>query len=203
MSDPKAPTDPVLLGIVGGAHGIRGEVRVKSFTEDPEDLGAYGPLFDAQGKRYTVRSARVQKNVVVARIAEVTDRNAAERLNGTELFVDRSVLPAEGEDEFYQSDLVGLVARLTDGTVIGEVVAFHDFGAGDILEIAPENGTSVMIPFTEVAVPEVDLDLGFLLVEPVAAGLSGAVEVREGDEDDDADESENESGGETGRDGGA
>jgi 16S rRNA processing protein RimM len=166
------PTDDrVLLAVIGGAHGIKGEVRVRSFTADPEDVGAYGPLVDAKGRRYTVASARLQKNVVVVRFKEVADRNAAELLNGTELFVDRAALPAEGEDEFYQADLVGLVARLMDGTVIGEVVAFHDFGAGDILEIAPDGGASVMIPFTEAAVPEVDLDLGFILVEPTAAGL--------------------------------
>jgi 16S rRNA processing protein RimM len=176
-----APTNPVLLATIGGAHGIRGEVRVRSFTEDPEEIGAYGPLFDGKGRRLTVKSARAQKNVVVVRFAEVSDRNAAEALNGTELFVDRSVLPAEGEDEFYLADLVGLVARTTGGSVIGEIVAFHDFGAGDILEIAPEGGTSTMIPFTKEAVPEIDLDLGFILVEPVAAGLEGAVEVREGE----------------------
>lgn len=175
--------DPVLIATIGGAHGIRGEVRVRSFTEDPEDVGAYGPLFDAKGTRYTVSSARAQKNVVVVRFKEVTDRNKAETLNGTELFIARAALPQEGEDEFYQADLVGLVARRTDGAVIGEVVAFHDFGGGDILEIAPEGGRSVMIPFTAEAVPEVDLDLGHIVVEPVAAGLEGAVEVREGDED--------------------
>ncbi len=168
--------DRVLLAVIGGAHGIKGEVRVRSFTADPEDIGAYGPLTDAKGRRYTVASARAQKNVVVVRFKEVADRNAAELLNGTELFVDRAALPEEGEDEFYQADLVGLVARLVDGTVIGEVVAFHDFGAGDILEIAPEQGSSVMIPFTEAAVPEVDLDLGFILVEPTAAGLLPADE---------------------------
>ncbi|KQQ79738.1 ribosome maturation factor RimM [Aureimonas sp. Leaf324] len=166
-----APRDSILLAVIGGAHGIKGEVRVRSFTEDPEDLGAYGPLTDAKGRRYTVVSARAQKNVVVVRFKEVADRNAAELLNGTELFVDRAALPEEGEDEFYQADLVGLVARLVDGTVIGEVVAFHDFGAGDILEIVPEGSKGVMIPFTEAAVPEIDLDLGFILVEPVAAGL--------------------------------
>ena len=184
-SDPASAPEPVLLGIIGGAHGIKGEVRVQSFTADPEDLGAYGPLRDAKGTVFTVVSARAQKNVVVVRFAEVADRNHAERLNGTELFVDRSKLPAEGEEEFYQADLVGLVARLTTGAVIGEVVAFHDFGAGDILEIAPEAGPSVMIPFTEIAVPEIDLDLGFILVEPVAAGLEGAVEAREGEESED------------------
>ncbi|WP_062210797.1 ribosome maturation factor RimM [Aureimonas sp. AU12] len=186
MSETTSAPEPVLLGTIGGAHGIKGEVRVKSFTEDPEDIGAYGPLTDAKGKTFTVLSARTQKNVVVVRFAEVADRNEAERLNGTDLFVDRSKLPAEGEEEFYQADLVGLVARLTTGAVIGEIVAFHDFGGGDILEIAPENGASVMIPFTEIAVPQIDLDLGFIVVEPVAAGLEGAVEAREGDEDDES-----------------
>ncbi|MFD2238664.1 ribosome maturation factor RimM [Aureimonas populi] len=180
VNEPSLP-NPVLLATIGGAHGIKGEVRVKSFTGEPEDIGAYGPLFDAKGARYTVKSARLSKTVVIVRFAEVADRNHAERLNGTELFVDRSVLPREGEDEFYHSDLVGLVARRLDGEVIGEVIAFHDFGAGDILEIAPDGGASVMIPFTLEAVPEVDLDLGHILVEPVAAGLEGAVEVREGD----------------------
>ncbi|WP_182421988.1 ribosome maturation factor RimM [Aureimonas sp. ME7] len=175
--------EPVLMAVIGGAHGIKGEVRVRSLTKEPEDLGAYGPLFDAKGRTFTVASARAQKNVVVARFREVGDRNAAELLNGTELFVDRSALPEEGEDEFYHADLVGLVARTTDGRVIGEVVAFHDFGAGDILEIAPDDGASVMIPFTQSAVPEVDLELGFLVVEPVAAGLEGAVEAREGEGD--------------------
>jgi 16S rRNA processing protein RimM len=175
--------DPVLLATVGGAHGVRGEVRVRSFTADPEDVGAYGPLTDARGNRFTVVSARVQKNVVVVRFREVADRNAAELLNGRELFVDRSVLPEEGEDEFYQADLVGLDVRLTTGEVIGEILAFHDFGGGDILEIGDGEKPSVMIPFTEAAVPEVDLDLGFVLVEPVAAGLRDAVEAREGDED--------------------
>lgn len=175
--------DLVLLGVCGGAHGIRGEVRVRSYTAEPEEIGAYGPLRDAKGRVFTVQSARRQKNVVVVRFKEVSDRNAAELLNGVELFVSREALPDEGEDEFYLADLVGLVARLTTGAVIGEVVGFHDFGAGDILEIAPENGASVMIPFTQAAVPEVDLELGFLVVDPVPAGLEGAVEARETDTD--------------------
>ncbi|KAA0969729.1 ribosome maturation factor RimM [Aureimonas fodinaquatilis] len=175
--------NPVLLGIVGGAHGIRGECRVRSHTDNPTDIGAYGPLSDANGKRYTVRSAREQKNVVIVRFEEVTDRNEAERLNGTELFVDRSLLPDDdmGED-FYQADLIGLDVRSTAGEMLGEVIAFHNFGAGDVLEIRREGAASFMIPFTEAAVPEIDLDVGYILVEPVSAGLEGAVEVREGDE---------------------
>lgn len=184
MPDPSDPSTLVLFGIIGGAHGIKGEVRVKSYTEEPEDLGAYGSLSDEKGNRYTVVSARAQKNVLVVRFEEVRDRNHAERLNGTELFVPRSALPDEDDgEEFYQADLVGLVARTTEGVVLGEVTAFHNFGAGDILEIAPEDGASLMVPFSEAAVPEIDLDLGYLLVEPVAAGLKDAIEAREDEGD--------------------
>ncbi|MCQ8783689.1 ribosome maturation factor RimM [Mangrovibrevibacter kandeliae] len=177
---------PVLLGVVGGAHGIRGEVRVNAFTANPADLGAYGPLQDAQGNRFTVASARPQKTVVVVRFEEVRDRNAAERLNGRELFVDRSVLPPEDEDEFYQADLIGMAVETVAGEPVGTVVAFHDFGAGDLVEIAPERGPTVMIPFSEAAVPEIDDARGVLIVEPVAAGLAAA----------DADEGEDEGEGE-------
>lgn len=167
--------NPVLLGIVGGAHGIKGEVRVRSFTDEPTDLGAYGPLVDERGNRFTVKSARVQKNVVVIRFAEISDRNEAERLNGRELFVDRSALPDDGdEDEFYQTDLVGMDVETTAGEHVGTVIAVHDFGAGDVVEIAPEAGASVMIPFSEAAVPEIDFERGVLVVEPVAAGLDDA-----------------------------
>lgn len=186
MTTPPSPApDLVLLGTCGGAHGIRGEVRVRSFTAEPEEIGAYGPLRDADGRVFTVQSARQQKNVVVVRFREITDRNAAERLNGVELFVPREALPDEGEDEFYLSDLVGLVARLTTGEVVGEIVGFHDFGAGDILEIAPEAGASLMIPFTQAAVPEVDVELGFLVVDPVPAGLRDVVEVKDAEAGDD------------------
>ncbi|WP_245396718.1 ribosome maturation factor RimM [Jiella sonneratiae] len=170
----------VLLAVIGGAHGIRGECRVKSFTDEPEALGRYGPLFDEKGNRYTVKSARPQKSVLLVRFAEVGDRTAAERLNGTELFVDRSVLPETGDaDEFYLDDLIGLSAISVSGEAIGRVVAVHNFGAGDILEIAPEAGPTVMIPFSEAAVPEIDVEAATITVEPVAAGLEAS-----GDEDD-------------------
>ncbi|NDV87511.1 ribosome maturation factor RimM [Aurantimonas aggregata] len=179
-NQPSAPVNPVLLAVVGGAHGIKGECRVRSLTEDPTALGAYGPLFDASGNRYTVESARPQKNVVVVRFAEVQDRNHAERINGRELFVDRSVLPEpEDDDEFYLGDLVGLAVQTIAGEPVGKVVAFHDFGAGDIVEIQPPGGPTVMIPFSAAAVPELDVEAGVMIVDPVAAGL---VET----EDDDA-----------------
>lgn len=166
------PENPVLLGVVGGAHGLKGECRVRSFTDSPVDLGAYGPLFDAEGNRYTVKSARLQKNVVVVRFVEVEDRNHAGRLNGRELFIDRSALPEPDEsDEFYLGDLVGLAVETVSGASVGTVVAFHDFGAGDIVEIKPPEGPTVMIPFSEAAVPKIDADRGVMIVEPFAAGL--------------------------------
>ena len=163
--------NPILLGVVGGAHGIKGEVRIKSFTEDPTDIKAYGPLFDAKGNKYTIRTARIQKNVVVVTINEIADRNGAELLNGTELFVDRSALPEDDEDEFYQSDIVGMAVESVDGAAIGTVIAFHDFGAGEVIEIKPERGSSVMIPFSEAAVPDIDVERRVMIVEPLAAGL--------------------------------
>ena len=171
MPDVKPPQNPILLGVVGGAHGIKGEVRIKSFTEDPTDIKAYGPLFDAKGNKYTIRTARIQKNVVVVTINEIADRNGAELLNGTELFVDRSALPEDDEDEFYQSDIVGMAVESVDGAAIGTVIAFHDFGAGEVIEIKPERGSSVMIPFSEAAVPDIDVERRVMIVEPLAAGL--------------------------------
>lgn len=166
------PENPVLLGVVGGAHGLKGECRVRSFTDSPVDLGAYGPLFDAEGNRYTVKSARLQKNVVVVRFVEVEDRNHAGRLNGRELFIDRSALPEPDEsDEFYLGDLVGLAVETVSGASVGTIVAFHDFGAGDIVEIKPPERPTVMIPFSEAAVPKIDADRGVMIVEPFAAGL--------------------------------
>ena len=171
MPDVKPPQNPILLGVVGGAHGIKGEVRIKSFTEDPTDIKAYGPLFDAKGNKYTIRTARIQKNVVVVTINEISDRNGAELLNGIELFVDRSALPEDDEDEFYQSDIVGMAVESVDGAAIGTVIAFHDFGAGEVIEIKPERGSSVMIPFSEAAVPDIDVERRVMIVEPLAAGL--------------------------------
>jgi len=171
VPDVKPPQNPILLGVVGGAHGIKGEVRIKSFTEDPTDIKAYGPLFDAKGNKYTIRTARIQKNVVVVTINEIADRNGAELLNGTELFVDRSALPEDDEDEFYQSDIVGMAVESVDGVAIGTVIAFHDFGAGEVIEIKPERGSSVMIPFSEAAVPDIDVERRVMIVEPLAAGL--------------------------------
>ncbi len=184
-ASPSGENRRVLLAVVGGAHGIRGECRVKSFTDVPEDFARYGPLFDEKGNRYTVKAARPQKNMLLVRFAEVQDRNQAERLNGTELFVDRAALPeTEEDDEFYLEDLEGLEARSVTGETIGRVVAVYNFGAGDILEIAPKKGATVMIPFSEAAVPELDLEAGTLTVEPLAAGLIDSDEAEDHDAED-------------------
>lgn len=164
--------DPVLMAVIGAPHGVKGELRVKSFTGDPMAIGDYGALFASDGRRFTVAAIRPQKDVVVVRFAEVADRTAAEALTGTELFVDRSALPAGlDEDEFYVADLVGLAVEDLEGSSLGRVSAVHNFGGGDIVEIAGAGRGTVMVPFTLAAVPAVDVKAGRLVVDPRAAGL--------------------------------
>ncbi|MFD1199016.1 ribosome maturation factor RimM [Brucella gallinifaecis] len=167
------PENPIQLAVIGAAHGIRGEVRVKTFTDDPLAIADYGLLYDAQGKAYEVLEARVAKTVVVVRFKGINDRNAAETLNGVELFIDRSQLPDDelDEDEFFQTDLIGLEALDADGTSYGVVSALFDFGGGDLIELSLKGKRPMLIPFTEAAVPEIDLEKGTILVEPYAAGL--------------------------------
>lgn len=175
------PRNPVQLGVVGAAHGIRGEVRVKPFTEDPSSLEAYDPLYTADGRVLRITALRAARDVAIVRFEGVTDRNAAEALTGESLFVDRSALPEELEDEeFYHADLIGLPVFDETDEEVGKVVAIHNFGAGDILEIRPVSGPTVMIPFTGEAVPEVDIGEGLLRVDSVAAGLDRP-EADEGD----------------------
>lgn len=163
----ESPSKLVRLARIGAAHGIRGEVRVRSFTEDPLAFGHYGPLRDEAGGLYTVRNAREQKGVVVTRFEEITDRNAAERLNGTDLFVAREALGEGLEDgEWFAADLVGLEVRSPDGNAIGSVVAVHDFGAGDILEVRFGGGRSEMFAFTETIVPDLNVAEGWLVLVP-------------------------------------
>jgi 16S rRNA processing protein RimM len=158
----------VLVGIAGAPHGVKGELRVKSFTEDPLDLGAYGPLETEDGRRLEVESVRPGKEVVVVRLAGVRDRDAAEALKGKKLFVPREKLPPPDEDdEFYHADLIGLVVVTQDGAPLGRIVAVPDFGAGPLLEIAPEGGgATVLLPFVKAHVPEIDLDGGKVIADP-------------------------------------
>lgn len=164
--------NPVQMAVIGAPHGIRGELRVKTFTGEPEALGDYGPLYTQDGRSFEVASIRAAGNMAVVRFAEVGDRNAAEALTGTELFVDRSVLPEpEEEDEFYHADLIGLDVRDDSGAVLGKVLAVQNFGGGDILDLMIGGRKGVLIPFTQAAVPEVAIAEGFIRIDPVAAGL--------------------------------
>lgn len=157
----------VLLGEITTVHGIKGEVVIRSHTADPEDIAAYGPLTDEAGTRsFQVTSARAGPKGVVARLKGIDDRNAAERLRGTALYVDRDALPETEEDnEYYVTDLIGLAAVGEDGKPLGKVLAVQNFGAGDLLEVAiAEQRATELIPFTDACVPHVDLTAGTVTV---------------------------------------
>lgn len=157
--------DLVQVGVVVGAHGVRGAVRIKSFTAEPGAVGAYGPVEDEAGRRFALRVLSVGK-VVTAALEGVGDRDAAEALKGTRLYVPRAALPAVADrEEFYHADLIGLRAETAAGEAVGRVQAVHDFGAGDLIEIARDAGGSLMLPFTRQRVPAVDLAGGRVVVE--------------------------------------
>jgi 16S rRNA processing protein RimM len=157
----------ILLGTIGAAHGIKGQVRIAAHTQDPEAIGSYGPLAtDRDGLTVTLHKVRLHKNVVVAHIKGVSDRNAAEQLNGLNLYVERSKLPdPDDEDDFYHADLVGLEARLDTGVVLGKVSAIPNFGAGDLIEVRDEQtGDTYLYPFTKAVVPHIDVSEGYLTI---------------------------------------
>jgi len=160
----------LLLGIVAAPHGVRGLVRIKSFTEDPMSVAAYGPLSDETGKKtYRVEVLSVARDAVLARIEGVADRTAAEAVRGLRLYVERSALPETGEREWYEADLVGLAAVGRDGRDWGKVAAFHDFGAGLVMEVSG----GAMLPFTDETVPEIDVEGGKVVIDPPAGLLAG------------------------------
>ena len=168
----------ILLGRIVAAHGVRGEVLVKSYAGAPEAIGAYGPLAAPRaGRKIALRVIRVTAKGVIARVGGVGDRNAAEALAGTDLYVERAQLPAADEGEFYHADLIGLAALAPDGTSLGRIVGVHNFGAGDIIEIALGGSRRTeLIPFTKQFVPEVDLSGGRVVVvmpEPAGDGPEG------------------------------
>ncbi|AMN51257.1 MULTISPECIES: ribosome maturation factor RimM [Stappiaceae] len=151
----------VLMAKIGAAHGIRGEVRVKPYGDDPLSFADYGILTTRDGKRsFEVERARVQKTVVITKFKGIADRNQAEELNGVDLFIDRDQLPEPEEDEFYYSDLTGLDVLDQTGETLGKIIAVQDFGAGDLLEVRPKRGRSFYVPFTKEFVPEIDLENG-------------------------------------------
>jgi len=155
--------------VIVAAHGVQGQVKVKCFTAEPAGIAAYGELTDETGsRRFRLKVVGQTRGGVVAKLAGVGDRNAAEALKGMRLHVARSALPEPEADEFYHADLIGLRVERADGTLLGQVVALHDFGAGDLLEVAPAGKASIMLPFTRAVVTVVDLAGGRLVAEPPA-----------------------------------
>jgi 16S rRNA processing protein RimM len=151
--------DRVCVAQIGAAHGVRGEVRLWSFTGDPMAVASYGSLESEDGRqRFEIEALRPAKDHFVARLAGVGDRTAAEKLTNIKLYVSRDRLPPVDDDEtFYHADLIGLAAVTPDGASLGTVTAIHNFGAGDVIEIKPESGDSMLVTFTSVAVPEIDM----------------------------------------------
>jgi 16S rRNA processing protein RimM len=172
----------ILLGRIAGAHGIRGEVLVHTYTEAPENIGAYGALSDAGGARqFKLKVVRVTPKGVIAHVAGVADRNAAEVLKGVELYVERSRLPAAADGEFYFADLLGLTAVDADGKTIGSIVSVQNFGAGDLLEIRLTGSSKTeLVPFRDAFVPEVDLTARRVIVLLPSAMADGDAEGESG-----------------------
>jgi 16S rRNA processing protein RimM len=165
------------VGVIGAPRGVRGELRVKSYTADPAALAGYAPLTDESGRReFRLTLLEAKGDMLVARIEGVADRDAAEALKGVRLYVARAALPPAGEGEYYQADLIGLRAETRDGAALGTVRAVEDFGAGPLLEIALGDGRSVLVPFTDAVVPVVDLGAGRVVVDPPPGLLDGEEE---------------------------
>ncbi len=164
-------TDRICVAQFGAAHGIRGEVRLRSFTQDPAAVTSYGPLESEDGaRRFEIETLRPAKDHFVVRVKGVGTRDAAEKLTNVKLFVSRDRLPPIDEAEtFYHADLIGLAAVTQDGTPLGTVAAIHNFGAGDLVEIAPAaGGHSLLVPFTDAAVPAIDIKARRIVVVPPA-----------------------------------
>jgi len=157
---------PICVARIGAAHGVRGQVKLWTFTEDPLAVKRHGPLASKDGARqFEVTHAREAKGHLIATLKGVATRDEAERLNGVELYIARERLPATAADEYYHADLIGLAAVNGAGDPLGRVIAIHNFGAGDIIEIAPTHGTILLLPFTNAVVPSVDLAGGQVTIE--------------------------------------
>ncbi len=172
--------DRLCLGVITGAHGVKGEVRIKVFAENAEDIASYGPLTGEDGaERFRIVRSRVSSSGVVAKLKGVNDRAAAERLRGERLYVARDALPETEDEEWYHADLIGLSVETPEGDRIGTVEAIFDFGAGDLIEVRPDGGgKTLLVPFTTEQVPTVDVNGGRIVAMPME------------DMDDDAGENE-------------
>jgi 16S rRNA processing protein RimM len=156
----------ICVARIGAAHGVRGAVKLWTFTEDPLAVQSYGPLMTKDGARqFEIADVREAKDHLVATFKGVATRNDAEKLNGIELYIPREKLPAPDDDEYYHADLIGLAAVNAADEPLGRVIAIHNFGAGDIIEIAPPKGPTMLLPFTNAVVPTVDLACGRVVIE--------------------------------------
>lgn len=158
----------ICVAKIGAAHGVKGEVKLWSFTADPAAVADYGPLESQDGtQRFEIEALRPAKDHLVARLSGVRDRDAAERLTNMELYVPRERLPPPASEEFYHADLIGLRAESRDGIGLATIVAIHDFGAGDLLELRPVGaGNTVLMAFTAATVPVVDIAGGRIVIDP-------------------------------------
>jgi 16S rRNA processing protein RimM len=157
---------PICVARIGAAHGVRGAVKLWTFTEDPLAVKRYGPLMTKDGARqFELTHVREAKDHLVATLKGIATREDAERLNGVELYIAREKLPATDDDVYYHADLIGLAAVNAANEPLGRVIAIHNFGAGDIIEIVPPQGSTMLLPFTNAVVPTVDLANGRVVIE--------------------------------------
>ncbi|MDA0238756.1 MAG: ribosome maturation factor RimM [Proteobacteria bacterium] len=172
---PETPKGYICVGVIIGPYGVKGGVRVKTFTAEPSGVAAYGPVSDETGSQsFEVTVVGKFKSGVNVMLSGVSDRDTAESLKGTHLYVERDKLPEPDEDEFYHSDLVGLPAEWPDGSAFGIVRGLNDYGAGDVIELDTVDGKPVVLPFTHAAVPEIDLAGGRIVVDPPEGLVSSA-----------------------------
>lgn len=155
----------ICVGAIGGGFGVHGDVRLRSFCAEPQDIAKYSPLIDENGKSYTLGKLRHNKDGFTTRIKEIETKEVADALKGTRLFVLRENFPELAEDEYYQSDLIGLMAIDGNGEHLGKVKSLQNYGAGDILEIHYK-GSTALIPFTRAIVPTVDISAGKIIIDP-------------------------------------
>ena len=159
-----AASTRVCLGVIVGVKGLRGEVRIKSYTETPADVAAYGPVATDDGRTFVLSITGAAQGAVIARIKGIADRNAAEALKGAMLYVDRRMLPATDHGTYYHADLIGMAVELATGEELGKVTAVHNFGAGDMMDVKRANGATELVPFTDAAVVKVDMAGGKIVV---------------------------------------
>lgn len=161
--------DKVVVGVIAGAFGVKGEVRLKSFCAEPGDIANYTPLQTEKGMEYTVKITRAVKGGFAARLSGIRFKDEADALRGTKLYADRALLPSLPDDEYYYTDLLGLTALDTGGETLGKIASVDNHGAGDIIEIrGPKLKSALLLPFTREAVPTVDLAAGRVIVDPPA-----------------------------------